>query len=144
MCGCIKIDTCEIEGNPRGRLEACPERKVGHRKGDEGKGIEMKKRSHIGSSFENFLAEEGILEETEIAAIKRVIAWQIKQAMEKKRISKTEMARRMRTSRPSVDRLLDPAHKSLTLSTMVKAALAVGGKVRVSIDMKKEGKRAVA
>ena len=104
----------------------------------------MKKRSHLGSSFEDFLAEEGILEETEIAAIKRVIAWQIKQAMEKKRISKTEMAQRMRTSRPSVDRLLDPAHKSLNLSTMVKAALAVGGKVRVLIDTKKAGKRAVA
>ena len=104
----------------------------------------MSKGTHIGSSFEDFLAEEGILEKTEIAAIKRVIAWQIKQAMEKKRISKTEMAQRMRTSRPSVDRLLDPAHKSLTLSTVVKAALAVGGKVRVSIDMKKAGKRAVA
>ncbi|MBI3127418.1 MAG: XRE family transcriptional regulator [Candidatus Tectomicrobia bacterium] len=102
----------------------------------------MSKKTHIGSSFEGFLAEEGILEETETIAIKRVIAWQIKQAMEKKRISKAEMAQRMRTSRPVVDRLLDPTHKSLTLSTLVKAAIALDGKAQVSIDVK--SKRASA
>ena len=94
----------------------------------------MKKRSHLGSSFEDFLAEEGILEETEIAAIKRVIAWQIRQAMEKKRISKTEMAQRMHTSRPSVDRLLDPRSASVTLETMNRAANAVGKRLRVFLE----------
>ncbi len=94
----------------------------------------MSKKSHVGSSFEDFLEGEGILEEAEAAAIKRVISWKIKEAMKNKSISKSEMAERMKTSRPSVDRLLDPAHTSLTLNTLVKAAKAVGVKINVSIE----------
>ena len=63
---------------------------------------------HLGSTFKSFLEEEGILEEVEVLAQKRVIAWQIEQAMEEQGITKVEMAERMHTSRTQVDRLLDP------------------------------------
>ena len=69
----------------------------------------MKKRNkHIGSSLEDFLKEEGVLEETRAVALKETLAWQVQQAMEKDKISKVEMARRMNTSRAALDRLLDP------------------------------------
>jgi len=70
----------------------------------------MKKRNkHIGSSLEDFLKEEGVLEETRAVALKETLAWQVQQAMEKDKISKVEMARRMNASRAALDRLLDPA-----------------------------------
>jgi antitoxin HicB len=69
---------------------------------------EAMKKKHIGSSFEDFLKEEGIFEETTTQAVKRVLSWQISQTMRKKGITKIEMAKRMRTSRSQVDRFLDP------------------------------------
>ena len=87
----------------------------------------MKNNKHIGSSFDSFLQEEGILEETQAAAVKRVIAFKIREIMKKKNITKTEMTRRMHIkSRIQVDRLLDPANKSVTLLTLEKAANALG------------------
>ena len=100
----------------------------------------MKKRSHLGSSFDSFLEEEGIAERTDTIAIKRVLAWQIGQAMRQPRITKAELARRVHTSRPSVDRLLDPDSASVTLETMNRAANAVGKRLRVFL----EGEEAVA
>jgi hypothetical protein len=71
---------------------------------------EMKKRNkHIGSSLDDFLRKEGVLEGTRAVALKETLAWQVQQAMEKDKISKAEMARRMNTSRAALDRLLDPA-----------------------------------
>ena len=81
---------------------------------------------HAGSSLDDFLEEEGILEEVTIEAQKRVLAWQIAQEMERQHISKAEMARRMETSRSSLDRLLDPEHCSVTLMTMHKATRILG------------------
>lgn len=86
----------------------------------------MKKNPSVGSNFQAFLEEEGIAEEVNAAAIKQVLAWQIGQAMEAQRLSKTEMARRMRTSRTQLDRLLDPANDKVSLETMHRAASAVG------------------
>jgi antitoxin HicB len=78
----------------------------------------MKKRNkHIGSSLEDFLKEEGVLEETRAVALKETLAWQVQQAMEKEKISKIEMARRMNTGRAALDRLLDPGNASVTLQT---------------------------
>ena len=72
----------------------------------------MKKRNkHIGSSLDDFLKEEGVLEETRAAVLKETLAWQVQQAMEKDKISKVEMARRMNTSRAALDRLLDPGNE---------------------------------
>ncbi|PCE33633.1 XRE family transcriptional regulator [Burkholderia ubonensis] len=81
---------------------------------------------HIGSDFDAFLEEEGILEEVTATAIKRVIAWQIEQEMKAQHITKTAMAARMKTSRAALNRLLDETDTSLTLTTLASAAAALG------------------
>jgi antitoxin HicB len=77
------------------------------------------------------LNEDGVLEETRAAALKQVLAWQVQKAMKKKKINKVEMARRRKTSRAALDRLLDPGHASVTLQTLWKAARAVGRELRI-------------
>ena len=87
----------------------------------------MKKRNkHIGSSLEDVLKEEGVLEQTRAVVLKETLAGQVQQAMKKEKISKVEMARRMKTSRAALDRLLDPGNASVTLQTLTRAAHAVG------------------
>ena len=94
----------------------------------------MKKRNkHIGSSLEDFLKEEGVLQETRAVALKETLAWQVQQAMKKDKISKVEMARRMKTSRAALDRLLDPNNASVTLQTLTRAAHAVGRDLRIEL-----------
>jgi len=88
---------------------------------------------HLGDTLDDFLEEEGLLAEAEAIAIKRVIAFQISQLMSEQSLSKAEMARRMKTSRASVDRLLDPSNGSATLSTLEKAALALGKRLQVAL-----------
>ena len=92
------------------------------------------KQGTLGSSFDDFLREEGMLEEVEAVAVKRVLAWQLLQAMEEKHISKSEMARRMGTSRSYLDKLLDPDNERIQLDTLMKAAAAVGKRVRVELE----------
>jgi DNA-binding Xre family transcriptional regulator len=84
------------------------------------------KKKNIGSSFDDWLREEGIYEETTAVAIKRVLARQISQEMIDRKLSKSDMARRMQTSRAALDRLLDPENDAVTLNTLSKAATAVG------------------
>jgi DNA-binding Xre family transcriptional regulator len=91
------------------------------------------KKKNIGSSFDSWLREEGVYEEVTASAIKRVLARQIKAAMKEKNFSKAEMARRMYTSRAALDRLLDPEYDAVTLSTLRKAAAAVGRKLRLEL-----------
>ena len=91
------------------------------------------KRVNKGSSFDDWLKEEGIYEEVSAAAVKRVLARQIEHAMGEKRLSKAEVARRMHTSRAALDRLLDPQNGSVTLNTLYKAAAAVGRQVRLEL-----------
>ena len=86
---------------------------------------------HIGSNFDDFLDEQGILAEVEANAIKRVIAFQLADLMQKENISKTAMAKRMKTSRSSVDRLLDPQNKSVTLQTLERAAQVLGKRLEI-------------
>ena len=94
----------------------------------------MRKRNkHIGSSLEDFLKEEGALEETRAVALKETLAWQLQQAMEKDKISMVEMARRMNTSRAALDRLLDPCNASVTLQTLTRAARAIGRDLRIEL-----------
>jgi len=88
---------------------------------------------HIGGDFDDFLREQGLLEEVEAAAAKRVIAFQIRQEMKRARLTKSEMAKRMQTSRAAVDRLLDPRNHSVTLSTLERAATAVGKRLRMEL-----------
>ena len=89
--------------------------------------------THIGSRLDEFLEEDGLLAETEAVAIKRVIAWQIERLMTEEGLTKSEMARRMGTSRSALERLLDPSNPSVTLLTIERAAKALGKKVRVEL-----------
>ncbi len=88
---------------------------------------------HLGSDFDDFLAEEGLLAEVEATAIKRVIAYQIQQEMNKKGWTKTEMAEKMKTSRSSLDRLLDPENASINLQTITKATSTLGKKLKIQL-----------
>lgn len=88
---------------------------------------------HIGSSFDDFLAEEGILEECEVGALKEVLALQVEASMRTLGLNKVQMARRMRTSRAQLDRLLDPGNTSVTLHTMQRAAAVLGKRVRLDL-----------
>jgi len=88
---------------------------------------------HIGSSLEDFLKEEGQFEETRATALKRVLAFQIEQAMKEAGLTKVEMAKRMKTSRSQLDRLLDPENSMVQLDTIQKAALAVGRELRLEL-----------
>lgn len=93
----------------------------------------MKRKGRIGSSFEAFLKEEGLHAAVRETAIKRVLAWQLREAMTAQRITKSEMARRMKTSRAQLDRLLDPRNEKVLLETLRKAATAVGRELRVEL-----------
>jgi len=90
-----------------------------------------KKASPLGSSFDTFLRKEKLYEPATLAATKRVLAEQIRQAMQDQQLSKTEMARRMRTSRSSLERLIDPESENITLQTLDKAARALGRHIAV-------------
>jgi antitoxin HicB len=91
------------------------------------------KKGKVGSSFDDVLKEEGIYEEVTASAIKRVLARQLDSLMKSKELSKTDLAKRMHTSRAQLDRLLDPTNESVTLDTLVRAAHAVGRQLRVEL-----------
>lgn len=87
----------------------------------------------IGSSFEDFLREDGRYEETTAIAVKRVLAWQLQRAMDEKRLSKNQMAKAMRTSRSQLDRILDPDNDRIQLDTVIKAARVLGRELRIEL-----------
>jgi antitoxin HicB len=93
----------------------------------------VRKKGSIGSTFDDFLREEGTYETTQAVAIKRVLAWQIEKAMKESHMTKAEMARRMETSRSQLDRLLDPGSNSVTLSTLDRAARVIGRRVKLEL-----------
>jgi antitoxin HicB len=88
---------------------------------------------HIGASLEDFLREEGMLEEARARAIQETVAFQVQQAMVEEKITKVEMARRMKTSRAALDRFLVPGSGSATLQTLTRAARAIGRDLRVEL-----------
>lgn len=92
-----------------------------------------KEKGRIGSTFEAFLKEEGTYEETTATAVKRVLAWQLEQAMAKKQMSKNQMAKAMKTSRSQLDRILDPDIEAIQLDTIIKAARVLGREVRIEL-----------
>jgi antitoxin HicB len=91
------------------------------------------KNRHRGSSFEDFLKEEGLLEDVQAAALKRAVALKVRDLMKQKRLTKSAMAAQMRTSRAAVHRLLDPANTSVTLATLNRAARSLGRKVKIEL-----------
>jgi predicted XRE-type DNA-binding protein len=92
-----------------------------------------RKNPHVGSDFEDYLEEQGSLDETTALALKRVLAWELNQAMKKANVSQAELARRMKTSRAVVHRLLNENDPSVTLSTITRAAAALGRGVKLRI-----------
>ncbi|WP_276966158.1 helix-turn-helix domain-containing protein [Metallibacterium scheffleri] len=95
----------------------------------------MAKRSvsHIGSTLDELLSQDGVLEEVSARAIKRVIAWQLAEAMKTQGVTKTALAARMHTSRSVLDRLLDETDTGLTIETLSRAAQALGYRVKVEL-----------
>jgi hypothetical protein len=93
----------------------------------------VKNKGRIGSSFDSYLKEDGIYEEVTARAIKRVIARQLDALMENQGLTKSALAKRMKTSRAQLDRLLDPENESVTLGTLTRAAKAVGRKLRMEL-----------
>ncbi|MGH9325606.1 MAG: Fis family transcriptional regulator [Terriglobia bacterium] len=89
-------------------------------------------KKHMGSNIDDFMKEEGIFEEAQAQAIKEVVAWQLAQAMKKRKISKARMATLLKTSRTQVDRLLDPK-SDITLSSLQRAAAMVGRRIVISL-----------
>ncbi len=92
-----------------------------------------KRFDHSGSTFDNFLEEEGVLAQSEAVALKRLIAWQIELAMADKKITKNAMAKRLSTSRTQIDRLLDPSHVGVSIETVARAAKVVGKRVTFQV-----------
>ena len=90
-------------------------------------------RRRLGSTFDSFLEEQGIAEEVRATGVKRVIAWQLAEAMADQNINKAEMARRLQTSRAQLDRLLDPENESVTLGMLTRAAKAVGRSIKLEL-----------
>ena len=91
------------------------------------------KNKALGSSFDDFLTEEGLADEVESGAIKKIIAYQLQETIKKERLSKTALAARLETSRAAVDRLLDPENESITLLSLKKAANVLGKKLRLEL-----------
>ena len=94
--------------------------------------MSKKRNLHIGSSLNDFLKEEGVFEELQVQAIKEVVAWQLEDAMKKRRVSKAGVAKLLHTSRTQVNRLLDPS-SDITLSSLQRAAALVGRQVRLEL-----------
>ena len=91
------------------------------------------KHKHVGSNFEDFLAEDGILEECRASAIKFKIAMELEKAIRNRKVSKAQIARQLKTSRTGVDRLLDPENTSITLNTMAKVANLLGKRIEFAL-----------
>ena len=89
--------------------------------------------NHSGSTFDSFLEEEGIREEVEAVAVKRILAWQLEQAMKQQQKTKQAMARELRTSRSQLDRLLDPQNTAVTIDTVTRAARVLGKRLVLRI-----------
>lgn len=90
-----------------------------------------KQNGRIGSTFEDFLKEEGVYEETTAIAVKRVLAWQLTRAMQERQMSKNRMAKAMNTSRSQLDRILDPDNENVQLDSIIKAARVLGYELRI-------------
>ena len=91
------------------------------------------KKPHIGSDFDDFLKQEGLLAECEAGALKRVVAWQLEQEMKRRKISRAKLASRMKTNRATLDRLFSETNSSVTLQLLEQAALALGRKLKVEL-----------
>jgi len=97
------------------------------------KKVTAKRSSRTGSSFASALTADGLLEDAEAIAIKRVLAWQLEKSMKTQRVSKQALATRMSTSRSQLERLLDPENSTVQLDTIARAARALGKRLDVRL-----------
>jgi hypothetical protein len=95
--------------------------------------VARRRNKHLGSSFDEFLRSEGLFEEVTTLAWKRVLSWEVTEAMKKEGISKSEMSKRMGTSRSQLERLLDPENPNVLLDTVQRAAAAVGKRLTIGL-----------
>lgn len=93
-----------------------------------------KRNPRAGSSFDDFLKEDGIYEDVQNAAIKKVLSAKLEAAMFDQNISKTDMAKRLKTSRSQLDRLLDPDNETITLQTASRAAAVLGMTLEINLS----------
>lgn len=93
----------------------------------------MVKNKHRGSTLDDFLAQEGVLEKFQAKAVKEVVAWQLAEAMRERKLSKNQLAKQMHTSRTQVDRVLDPGAGNVTIETLQRAAQLVGRRVKIEL-----------
>ena|SRR5436190_18950961 len=93
----------------------------------------MASNRHRGSTLDDFLAQEGVLDEFQAKAVKQVVAWQLAEAMRERKLSKNQLAKQMKTSRTQVDRVLDPAAGNVTIETLQRAAGMVGRRLKVEL-----------
>ncbi len=91
------------------------------------------RKGQVGETFEAYLREQGTLAETTAVAVKRILAWQLQQAMTEQQISKNQMAKAMQTSRSQLDRILDPDNDSIQLATLLNAARVLGRELRIEL-----------
>ena len=91
------------------------------------------KKAHIGSNFDDFLQQEGLLADCEAGALRRVVTWQIEQEMKRRRISRTTLASKMKTSRTTLDQLFANGESPVTFQLLERAALALGRKLKVEL-----------
>jgi len=91
------------------------------------------RNKHIGSALDSFLEEEEITEDVDNGAVKKLMAFQLRAALETEHISKTELGARLQTSRAALDRLLDPDNDSVTLQSLKRAAAVLGKKLRLEL-----------
>jgi hypothetical protein len=89
--------------------------------------------AHRGSDFSDFLVEEGLMPDAEVLALKKIVALEIQEALTETKLTKTQLARRMKTSRAALDRILDPGNPSLTVASLGRAAAALGRKVELKL-----------
>lgn len=93
----------------------------------------MARNKSRGSTLDDFLAQEGVLEEFQAKAVKEVVAWQLAEAMRERKLSKNQLAKQMHTSRTQVDRVLDPDAGNVTIETLQRAAELVGRRVKIEL-----------
>lgn len=93
----------------------------------------MKKNTHIGSDFEDFLKEEGIFDEVEATAIKKILAAEIQKKLKEKHLTKTLMAKKLNTSRSSLDRMLNPFDIAITLKTIIRIVHALNMNIQLEL-----------
>ena len=90
-------------------------------------------KKNIGSSFDDFLEDEGILVEAEAVALKTIFAWEFQKSLKEQHITKVQAAKRMRTSRAALDRILDPNNTSVTLKSLERAAVSLGKRIHIEL-----------